>query len=267
MNIRKRSQQFMLLVLVTPASLALAENSAGSWKIATGFDVSEGDYGGGPDTEIFYLPVSIAYSDGPWSVKVTLPWLEIKGPGNVVGGGEGGVIIGRGGQSGQGERVRTESGIGDIWLAGTYSVESVDPNLFYLDLTGKVKLPTADEDKGLGTGEMDYTLQADIYKSAGQWTPMATLAYKIKGDPDGIALDNVLYLSAGADYRLDDQRNLGGSLDYQQASTSAADDALELFLYMGQRLSAQWSGSIYTYLGLTDGSPDYGVGMQAGYRF
>jgi len=33
-----------------------------------------------------------------------------------------------------------------------------------MDLTGKIKFGTADEDKGLGTGEQDYSLQADVFR-------------------------------------------------------------------------------------------------------
>jgi len=269
MTLSKRRSILLATILVSVPAFAgdLAE-----WKLSTGFDQSEGDYGEPTDTTIFYLPVSLGYSRGPWSYKVTIPWIEIEGAGNVIGGGEGGVILpggqgSRGGQGGQNDRVTTESGLGDVWISGTWSVSDIDPNLFFLDLTGKIKLPTADEDKGLGTGELDYTLQAELYKSLGRWTPMATLAYKVKGDPEAATLNNVLYVSAGADYRLNDQRSLGATLDYQEASSSGADNSLELFMYLGQRLSPEWSGSVYTYLGLTDGSPDYGLGLQASYRF
>jgi hypothetical protein len=141
-------------------------------------------------------------------------------------------------------------------------LEAVPAEWFYLDVIGKVKFPTADDDEGLGTGEFDYTLQLDFYKSFGRFSPMATVAYKIKGDPDGSSLDNVFYLSLGGDYRLNEAINFGASLDFQEAAVSSADDALEIFSYLGWKTTETTLLTIYGYAGLTDGSPDAGGGLQ-----
>lgn len=131
-----------------------------------------------------------------------------------------------------------------------------------MDLTGKVKLPTADEDKGLGTGEPDYAVQLDYLYAAGDLTPMFTLGYKFKGDPDGTDLNNVLYLSAGADLRCSDSTHIGASLDFQEASTDGVDDPLEVFTYLNHKLNDKWSLLPYLYVGLSDSSADMGGGLQ-----
>jgi len=238
------------------------DENKGTWKVSTGIDYSSGDYGDSEDTEILYIPFNIAYATGPWTAKVTIPWVQIKGPGGVVGAGDGGVVLGGGAT-----QVETESGLGDIWTSLSYSVEAIPSDLFFLDLVGKVKIPTAGEDKGLGTGEFDYTLQADFFKALGKLTPMATIAYKIKSDPDGYELDNVFYLSAGADYKLTEEMNIGATLDFQEASTDSSDDALEVFSYLGYRLDEDWRFTVYGYAGLSDGSPDAGGGLQVGCEF
>lgn len=238
----------------------LAEEEKGIWSVTPGIDYSTGDYGDSDSTDILYLPVSLGYAQGPWSAKVTLSWLQIKGPGSVVGGGDGGVVVG-------GTDAIDDSGFGDIWAQLSYSVESFPTDYGYIDLTGKVKFPTADEDEGLGTGEFDYTLQVDYFKPLGKLTPMATVAYKIKGDPEGSELDNVFYLSAGADYRLNDTINFGATLDWQGASTSSSEDPLEIFNYLGYRLNEQSLLTFYSYIGLSDGSPDIGGGIQWKYVF
>lgn len=235
----------------------LVGEGEGKWKLGTGIDFSSGDYGDSEDTEILYLPADLSYAYGLWSAKVTVPWVQIKGPGTVVGAGDGGVVIGDGTAE-----VETESGLGDIWTSLAYSVEGIPAEWFYLDLVGKVKFPTADEDKGLGTGEFDYTLQLDFFKSMGKFSPMATVAYKIKGEPDGVDLDNVFYLSVGGDYRLNDAVNFGATLDFQEASSDSSDDAFEVFSYLGYRPAADWLLTLYGYAGLSDGSPDAGGGLQ-----
>lgn len=252
------------LALLLAAFSATASADEGQWAFSTGIDYSNGDYGGDPvDTDITFIPFTTSYQTGQWKFKATIPWVRIIGPGTVVGAGDGGVVV----SSGSGLTSRTnESGLGDIWLSATYETQFIPPELFYLDLTGKIKLPTADEDKGLGTGETDYTLQADIFKPLGQFTPFATVAYKIKGDPSGVNLDNVFYLSGGTDFRVSDTSNIGASLDYQEASTSSSDDALDVFAYLNQKVNRNWSYTFYGYKGLEDGSPDYGLGLQTTYK-
>ena len=245
------------LLASLPAEQSKKKPDKGKWKLGTGIDYSSGSYGDSIDTKILYVPADISFTKGLFSAKVTVPWVQIEGPGSVIGAGDGGVVVGGGGGVSM-----TESGLGDIWASLTYSVEQVPAQLFYLDLVGKVKIPTADENRGLGTGEFDYTIQADLFKPFGKFTPMATVAYKIKGDPGGVNLENVFYLSVGADYRLNDAVNFGATIDFQEASSSASDDALELFGYVGYRPAQDWLLTIYGYAGLSDGSPDAGGGLQ-----
>jgi len=259
-------QNNRILALCAGIALALActvaEAEQGQWKYTMGIDYSSGDYGGDPvDTKITYMPFITSYRSGSWTLKATVPWVQIEGAGTVIGAGDGGVVIG----SGQNQST-SESGLGDIWLGASHNIDAVSEDLFYLDLAAKVKLPTADEDKGLGTGEVDYTVQADIYKPMGDRMPFATLAYKIKGDPAGIELDNVLYASLGTDFVHSELTHLGLTLDYQEAATDSADHALEAMAYINRKLDDRWSLMFYGYKGLADGSPDYGGGLQLSYK-
>lgn len=246
--------------IISPATLH-AQDEPGIWSFGTGIDYSTGDYGDTDDTNILFIPSSISYKQGLWAAKITVPWLEIEGPGSVIGGGDGGTVINNGT-----ERIDA-SGLGDVWAELSYSLESFPSHLGNIDLIGKVKFPTADEKKGLGTGEFDYTLQVDYFKAVGKLTPLATIAYKIKGDPEGSTLDNVFFLSAGADYRLNETINFGATLDYQEASSSGSEHSLELFNYLGYRTSDSSLLTFYTYTGFTDGSPDFGGGIQWKYTF
>lgn len=260
------NKQLSLQLCTFAGALCLAlpshSNDSQSVEFSTGIDFSSGDYGDTSDTKILYLPVSVAYRSGAWKTKLTVPWVQIEGPGGVVGAGDGGIVVGGSGAS----AVTKESGIGDTWLSVTRSLASVPAEVGFVDLVAKVKFPTANEKKGLGTGETDYTLQADFFKSMGQWTPMASVAYKIKGDPSGTKIDDVWYLSGGADFKYSETINVGATLDHQQASTRDADDSLELFGYVGVRTAPQWSVMGYSYFGLSEGSPDYGVGFQIKHR-
>lgn len=252
------------LITILPLTTVYATAAEGQWKYTSGFDYSSGNYGGDPaDTDITYVPFSMAYSKENWTFKGTISWLQMHGPGTVIGGADGGVIIR---PDPEATTVKTESGMGDLWLGTSYLVDSIPPDLMYVELGGKVKLPTADEDKGLGTGETDYTVQADFFKPMKDFMPFATVAYKIKGDPSGYELKNVFYLSAGSDFKLFDSSHIGLNMDYQQASTDTGDDVLEAMGYLNQKLGSEWSMMLYLYKGLADGSPDYGGGLQLSFK-
>ncbi len=233
----------------------------GQFKISSGFDYSSGDYGNTIDTEIWYVPLTVKYDAFPWVMKVTVPWLQITGPGGVVGGGDSVVVLNNAALT-----ETTESGLGDVVAAVTYSMDPISDGWPLLDFTAKVKLPTADEDKGLGTGETDYTLQLDAAKSYGRLTPLATLGYKFKGDPAGVKLDNVIFASAGAAYKINNTVSAGASLDYQEASTDSSEDAVEVFGYVAWKITPRWTLNTYVVAGFTDGSPNEEIGMQFSFR-
>lgn len=252
---------WQLLLLVAFAFPALGADE-GQLKYTLGADYSEGDYGEGRgDTEILFIPFSVAYSRDSWTYKASFAWVDIDGPGNVIGAGDGGLVIG----DRQQEPV-DNPGMGDVWLSASYALPTTRPDEVYMEVTGKIKLPTADEDEGLGTGETDYSLALELYQAVGVYTPFATLGYKIKGTPSGLNVDDVLFASAGTDYRLSNRYSVGVSLDYQEASVSGSDDATELFGYWNNRISREWSLMLYGYLGLQDGSPDHGIGIQLSFK-
>lgn len=260
-------------ILVATSLSASGVVAAAEWKYSLGTDISSGNYGDTEETQIVSTPFTVSYSpNASWTFKASMPWTSIEGPGGVVPGGDGGVVIGpgngrgNGGNQTGGETVLTEeSGLGDLWLTGTYSLQPIAQR-YFVDLSAKYKLPVADEEKGLGTGEADYTLQAEVFTVVDNFTPFVTVAKKYKGDLPETELRDVWYTSVGTGYRLSEISSVGASLDYQQAATAESDVQTELFGYYSHKLSDQWTGMVYAYLGLADGSPDQGFGFQISYR-
>lgn len=250
-----------MLPLLTPVFCVYATADDGQFKFSSGFDYSSGDYNDAEKTTMLYIPFRTSYKKGPFTGQLSVSWIGIDGPGTVVGGGDGGVVLPPGGATSS-----KESGVGDTWLSLAYEVDAFPYTYGYIDVIGKIKLPTADEDKRLGTGEVDYTLQLDYMVAWNRLTPMATFAYKIKGDPEGVDLKDVIYLSFGADWRQTDRIHFGATLDYQQASFSGAEDPLEFFTYLNSKVNNMWSLTPYLYVGLSKGSPDIGGGLQLTYK-
>jgi hypothetical protein len=224
--------------------------------LGAGFHYSSGDYGTSSTTDIASLAATAKYDAGPWTYRATVPYLKIDGDNAVIPGV--GPVRGSGG-------TRTESGLGDIVLGATYAAYA-DSRLG-VDLTGKVKLPTADEDKGLGTGQIDVIFLADVYQTFDRVTGFAGIGFHILGDAPGLPLDNVWSVNLGFTSRLDDRDSVGLSFDARQRVASDASPQRELTGFFVRQLDRLWKAQLYALIGLADGSPDWGVGLSAARPF
>ena len=236
--------------IITPIAQAAGD---GKWSLTTGLDYSTGSYGESQDTTITYIPFTGKYATGPWTFGLTIPWIEVEGPGNVVR--DLGRLRGTTTSSG----TRTESGLGDIIAAATYNLlTTVDGRA--LDVTGKFKAGTADRNTGLGTGEDDLYVQLDGYRTIDRFTPFATMGYKFLGSPPGVSLNNVFFAVVGSSYKLDDIRSMGLMWFVQQKASDNGSPSSEVTAFYTQKLAPQWKGQLYGVMGFADGSPDLGIG-------
>lgn len=248
------SRLWPALVALGALSAQFPAHADPSLDLYFGVDYSSGDYGEATDTDILFLPLAIKYSREQWSAKASFAWLRLDGPGTVTADG---VVV----RPGEANR-DSESGPGDTWLSLSYALDTAPGSRDFFDLTAKIKLPTADESRGLGTGETDYAVQLDAMRAMDALTPFATLGYRLMGDPPDIDYDDVGYFSIGADWRVDDLHNFGLIYDYRQAATDTSDDVSEFSAYLNRRFDPRWSANLYGVLGASDGSPDYAIGLQ-----
>ena len=224
--------------------------------LSAGAEYTTGTYGGDADIEDFYVPLKATVDYRRLSFRLTVPYLSVRAP-------EGTVITGPGGEPipGTGDIV-TNSGIGDV--IGSVTLYDVIRNRrlgFAMDLTGKVKFGTADVDKGLGTGENDFTVQADFLKFTDSITWLGSVGYKFRGEPPGASLDDTLLASAGGIYRVSNDMRAGMFFDYRESSIGA-EAAQELSLFVSNRVSEYWKLQVWVFKGFTDSSADWGGGFQ-----
>src|SRR6267143_725509 len=90
---------------------------------------------------------------------------------------------------------------------------------FGVDVTGRVKLATADRDQGLGTGENDYGAQVDAYKTYDRVTYFGGIGYTELGSSPFIQLNSVLNATAGGSYKLDERNSAGLSVDTRERAS------------------------------------------------
>jgi hypothetical protein len=250
----------MLSLAQVPAARAAGD---GGFSLTFGGEYTTGDYGTPRDTDIWYFPVTFAYESDRASLGLTVSFVSVDGPGDVVpmNGGGGGIRSGRGTGSD-----RRETGFGDLLLKGSINLVMEDRYSPRIDLTGKAKLGTADRDDNLGTGEDDFSVQADVERNFNSNQLFGSLGYKVLGDPPGVNYDNVLFGSLGAAHRFSDAASAGLALGAQEAVLPGAKSQLELMMFMSARADAKRKLTGYVLRGLRDGSPDWGVGVMVKLR-
>ena len=265
-----------LLLIGAPVAHA-ATTDSGRFSLSAGADYSSGKYGTDTTTDIWSVPVAAAYQTDRWTFKLTVPYINISGAGNVipgVGKVNNGNPKGRGRGNGGGTTPApgtaasgSASGLGDITASAGYELFGRADRTFGLDLTGKVKFGTADENKGLGTGKNDYGLSLDTYKVSGDWTAFGGVGWMKYGSSQYIQLKNGFNANIGADYKLGASDNIGAYYYYREriADTGAAQS--ELTGYWNHKFNDSLRVQAYALAGFADGSPDYGVGASLKYSF
>jgi hypothetical protein len=227
--------------------------------LSGGLHYSDGNYGTPVSTQITALLFTGRYETPQWIFKASLPWLSISGGAGVIPG------IGR--LRGTAAADSSASGPGDVVLSATHKTWHDAAQQAGLELTGRVKLATADEDEGLGTGEHDVGFQADAFKSFGRLTGFAGLGYTIFGDSPAFPLRNVFNVTLGASQRLDERDSVGFAYDGRDPVARGAAELSEITLFWSRRIDRAWRSHAYFLFGLEDGSPDWGAGLSLAYTF
>jgi len=251
--LQRYTATFLFALLAVCNTSAAADNS--TLKLSTGAEYITGDFGGTEPVEQLYVPVTTRYTTKRYSFRLTVPYISLTAPTGTVQS-DGTILPGTG-------PIVTESGMGDVVAGVTYrdafnSEVALD---VAIDFTAKVKFGTADVDKGLGSGENDYTIQTELYKFLDRIMLFGILGYKFRGDPPGVDLNNSLIAYMGGNYRLTPAFRTGVDFYYQEALFSGADDQVELSAFLGYKLSNTQYLRSYLIKGFGDASPDWGVGV------
>lgn len=266
------------------AGVQLALAADGEFSLGTGIGYTSGTYGESGSTHILTIPFTARYEGDAWTLRATLPYLRITGPGNVVPGvgpvstgtvsalgntlglpllGGGG---GSGGSSSSQTPAKTVSGLGDAIVSATYMFHSADRTAG-VGLTGRLKFATGDETQALGTGSTDKGLQLEGFRRWDRNTLFGALGYTFFGDSPIARFENVANFGIGASHRLDGDDLLGITFDARQAGSPAPAALRELGGFWTHPIDRHWRMQLYALKGFATGSPDWGAGLNAAYAF
>ena len=245
---------------LTFSALLLLGNSAlaGNYSFSTGAEYTSGDYGASIKTTTLQIPFTLGYTDNQYAWSVSVPYVQITGTEDVIFSGT--TRSQKFTNSKTSTVKQTDSGLGDITLSGTYQLKNETKVSPWFAITGKIKLATADENKRLGTGEVDYAVQVEVAKKALH----GYIGYKIIGDSSTVNYNDVSYGAIGITIPLD---NWTSVTQYyaEQAAVSGVDNIQELNLSFSKPLSKTKKLAVYLIKGLTNSSPDWGTGIRLSY--
>jgi Putative MetA-pathway of phenol degradation len=281
----------LILVGAGMAEWALAAEVEGpphpppQWRVSATVNYSSGSYGTDSRTNILYAPMTVRriFRDG--DVSVTIPFVSISGTGTarLVGGvptrtgsAPASPMAALAAGSGRGKRPgdsplsssTTDSGLGDIILRGRFYLIEEGTIMPLVAITGRVKLPTADADRGLGTGEFDEGAGVELTKRlTDRWLTYLSGGYNIIGDAPGTDFNNQWWYDVGIGHDVTDKLHMSIFYEEYRALVNTVNNARDLLALANYAVDDTVHLTSSLIVGLSNGAPDYGFGGGVRFRF
>lgn len=260
---RRNKEKLLVIICLSLPGTAFATST---WQVGNEASYYQGDYGTGHTIDIFYDATFLRYHRNRLKLKLSVPYESVSGlpeGGTVTGGGSVAQQSGR-----QATTTQSASGLGDIWLSGRYEVVPLTRRHLGFDAYSKVKLATASHSNGLGTGRNDYEVGMGVNGyMAPRGYPFADLGYRFVGSPSNLSLQNIITYDAGYSYEANQRNVVTAMFTGHQAEQSGQSAPADLVFAWNYRVSAAGGFQLFVDKGLTNGSPDYGIGAGAHLSF
>jgi hypothetical protein len=248
---------------VLMAGLVWAVRPTGTWaaepQISTEFGIQyeTGDYGTGETTTIWTAPLTLKYyPNKKLDFELYVPFIRTSNTTTIIAGGR----HGRGGTQRSVRSSGSQMGLGDVSLTTGYNLISETERTMLVRPLFYVKFPTGDEDKGLGTGGLDFGGGLELSKWLGNWLPYAELLYIIPEDSNNLDLENYWSYTFSLGYAATDRLRPEVSLIGATNVFKGADDVQSLEFALKYWPAGKIRAEGYFSFGLTDASPDFGTG-------
>ncbi len=232
-----RTLYFLILIGMMPLA-SWAADGRGYLDMTAGYKT--GSFGTPTKSDLFYLSPALGYVAPDYDVSITIPYLFQT---NKTAG-----------------QSTTEDGIGDIFLHGGLVLIPEKDDSYSLTGSVSLKLPTADKDKGLGTGETDIGGFLYGAKRFGQNRLTLSAGYIIVRSPSGVSLNNVYVYDIGYT-RIFTLTELLVWYEGRGATVPGAENPQEINVGFFHIINKDYSIKGSAFGGLNDGGPDFGINL------
>ena len=250
----------------------ITEGAKENWQLGLSATYMSGKYGTDVRTDTVYVPLSIRryFQDG--DITLVVPYVRVTSNGSVTFVNGVPTRVQTAGSTGR----TTREGLGDVVLQGRYYIVNDRDYVPAIALTAHVKAPTANAHEGLGTGDWDEGIGAEVSKLfAESWVVFLDAGYsvignptKVIGRPGGVPLDHQWWnYDAGLGYYF--TKALFGSAFYEEwralvPGTVNPRDALVSFTYKATQTVRL---NLTLEKGLSHDAPEYGITLGTSLRF
>lgn len=243
---------------------ASTEDKPSMFGVSLGTSIAAGNFGSGQGSQLWSTALGVRYAVGTLRLTASIPYLRIRSRGLIFSGIDSTPVIvaARPG----GPRM-TNSGLGDATFGAAYTLPTGEGRP-EIELSGRVKFPTATRSSQLSTGKTDFSAGLQVTQSVGRLAPFASVTYRIFGDPAGINLRNGFAASAGTSFALGGRAV--GLISYHYARTASAlvRDSHELFAGASTKLGhAPLRATAYATAGLSRGAAARSGGLSLSFDF
>jgi len=219
-------------------------------------------------------------------LRADVPFLRVRSSNEVLGAGLGPVPVDprrRGGTGGAGPgpgapggagpsepdqldpfepiaspREEWTSGLGDLWLGLDWTLAGGGAKEYRADLELEAKVPTADEEKNLGTGELDLRIGVAGEYELWSLSAFGGLGFNRLGDPPWVRLEDALDAYAGIESPpLAERVFLFGWL--QGIEAVVAGESSRALAGVGARGLGKVRWQVQVVTGLSGPAPDFGA--------
>ncbi len=217
---------------------SLAGAGSGRAYFSTTLGYRGGDFGTDTNYRLFYLTPAVGYAARNYEAAVSTSLLSAQSSGT------------------QGSE--SETGLGDVLIRGSHKIITEDMAGFTLSGGLAVKLPTADKNKGLGTGEADFGGFILLKKAFGSFALMGQGGYIINGDSALQKYNDVPVYALGLS-RAFNAGEIAVFYENKGAYVSGADTAQDIYLSGFYMLNKDYAVQAALSFGLSDASADVGA--------
>ena len=293
----RQGRRALPLLILLSAVLMLAMPAVGAaqdgpWQFGSTPSFSSGTYGTGTRTDVLYTPITARrlFQDG--DLTFVFPFTCIWGNGGVTvvngspvrtqqnagrtaassgtgrGTGNDSLRPGAGALAGK----VTNCGTGDIVVRGRYYALDERGWAPTIAIRAHIKTPTANADRGLGTGRPDEGVGVEISRTfAGGVLAMVDGGYTVIGKPEGVDFNNNWWYDVGIGqdivHRAKGAVNLSVFFEEYRAIVPGLANARDVLAAVSLTGASGWRIQVSGQFGLSDGAPDHGVTFGASRRF
>lgn len=248
-----------IALLVAAAFLTFAGTAQAETRLSfsTGVEYSSGEYGGEETTEVIAVPFGVRLTVDNWTFRASSSYLYVSGPADISDDGE------SGGGPGAVVRSGSERGVGDTTLSVERAFREIGGSDLYAEVGVRARLPSGDEEKGLGVGAVDYSVVSEAGIATDIGGAYVSAGYRFLGERDsGPERQDGMQAGVGAWVPVGNRVRVGAFGNWREGSVDGNDDPSSAGAYVSYRVAERLRVTFSASGGLSDASPDYTAGVR-----